>query len=239
MGRIKRYRTALSRHHRSKGHGIHSPFAFNFVRFVLREKSSYYCYDSMKQLRQMVINTLHGVKNHPRVISFKGMKMLFRITNFFNPTHILQVGSCYGMTAATMLEVSSRSSLLLYEPHLDAYQVLGRVLSPYLDRLDCYNDLSVSLDDYCRNLGTGEVPFVMVNMVPGSVDGDQLSAWLLLLLKGECVIVIRNISRNDSVKDLWRLLKNAMTHGQSFTNEKTAVIVSMKKFNLEHFFLWF
>jgi hypothetical protein len=79
----------------------------------------------------------------------------------------------------------------------------------------------------------------MVNMVPGSVDGDQLSAWLLHLLKGECVIVIRNISRNDSVKDLWRLLKNAMTHGQSFTNEKTAVIVSMKKFNLEHFFLWF
>lgn len=239
MGRIKRYRTALSRHHRSKGHGIHSPFAFNFVRFVLREKSPYYSYDSMKELRQTVINTLRGVKNHPRVISFKGMKMLFRITNFFNPMRILQVGSCYGMTAATMLEVSSRSTLCLYEPHLDAYPVLGNVLMPYLDRLDCYNDLSVALDDYCHKLGTGEIPFVMVNMVPRSLEGERLSSWLSQLLKNECVIVIRNISRSDSVKDLWKDLKSTMTHGQSFTNEKTAVIVSMKKFNLEHFFLWF
>ena len=45
MGRMHRYRTALSRRHRSGGFGIHSPFAFNFVLNVLRERLPYYADD--------------------------------------------------------------------------------------------------------------------------------------------------------------------------------------------------
>ncbi|MBR4683471.1 MAG: adenylosuccinate synthetase, partial [Spirochaetia bacterium] len=42
-------------------------------------------YDDMEEMLQAVIDALRDVKKHPRVISFKGMKMLFRITNFCNP----------------------------------------------------------------------------------------------------------------------------------------------------------
>lgn len=239
MGRIKRYRTALSRHHRSKGHGIHSPFAYNFVRNVLREKSPYYCYDDMEEMRQAVIDALHGVKSHPRVISFKGMKMLFRITNYFNPQRIMQVGTCYGMTAATMLNVSSQSRLWLYEPHIDAYPVIGNVLADYLDSVDCYNNLEEMFKDYEHELTDAEVPFVLVNSVPETADMEQLKQHLSAMLNGDCVLLFRNIHRSDSVKQLWRHLKESMDHGQSFTNEKTGVIVAKRLLNLEHFFLWF
>ncbi len=239
MGRIKRYRTALSRHHRSKGHGIHSPFAYNFVRFVLREKSPYYCYDDMEDMRQAVIDSLRDVKKHPRVISFKGMKMLFRITNFFNPQCIMQVGTCYGMTAATMLNVSSQSRLWLYEPHLDAYPVIGNVLAPYLDSVGCYNILDVAFDDYEREITSEDMPFVLVNSVPEPSDLGPLKHHLSSMLNDDCVLVFRNIHRSDSVKQLWRHLKQSMSHGQSFTNEKTGVIVAKRGLNLEHFFLWF
>lgn len=239
MGRIKRYRTALSRHHRSKGHGIHSPFAYNFVRFVLREKSPYYCYDDMEEMRQAVIDALRDVKKHPRVISFKGMKMLFRITNFFNPQHIMQVGTCYGMTAATLLNVSSRSRLCLYEPHLDAYPVIGGVLASYLDSIECYNSLEVAFYDYLQLLPDDAMPFILVNSVPENVDMELLKNRLSAMLSGDCVLMFRNIHRSNSVKQLWHHLKQSMTHGQSFTNEKTGVIVAKRALNLEHFFLWF
>ena len=238
MGRIKRYRTALSRHHRSKGHGIHSPFAYNFVRFVLREKSPYYCYSDMGEMRQAVIDALRDVKNHPRVVSFKGMKMLFRITNYFNPQCIMQVGTCYGMTAATMLNVSSQSRLWLFEPHIDAYPVIGNVLAPYIDSIESYNRLDVALDDYVRAVGD-DMPFILVDSVPESADQEALKQRLSSLLCSDCVLVLRNIHRSAGVKQLWQHLKQSMTHGQSFTNEKTGVIVASHSLNLEHFFLWF
>lgn len=239
MGRIKRYRTAWSRHHRSKGHGIHSPFAFNFVRFVLREKSPYYCYDELKQLRQAVIESLRGAKKHRRVISFKGVKMIFRITNFFNPLRCFQVGTCYGITAASVMSVSSSSKMWLYEPQLDAFPVVAQVLMPYLDRIDFYNELDIAIGDYLRSLDEGEQPFVLINSVPDSRDFEALCRFLTALLERDSVIVLRNLDHSDLMKSMWIGLKDSMTRGQSFTNEKTAVIVSRRKLNLEHFFLWF
>lgn len=239
MGRIKRYRTALRRHHRSKGHGIHSPFAYNFVCFVLREKSPYYCYRDMEEMRQAVIDALRDVKRHPRVISFKGMKMLFRITNYFNPQRIMQVGTCYGMTAATMLNVTSQSLLWLYEPHIDTYPIIGNVLADYLDSVECYNNLDVAFKDYENGLTDAQLPFVLVNSVPDPADIELLKMRLTTMLHGDCVLVLRNIHRSASVKQLWRHLKQVMTHGQSFSNEKTGVIVAKRSLNLEHFFLWF
>lgn len=239
MGRIKRYRTALSRHHRSKGHGIHSPFAYNFVRFVLREKSPYYSYSDMGEMRQAVIDALRDEKKHPRVASFKGMKMLFRITNHFNPQRIMQVGTCYGLTASSMLNVSSQSQLWLYEPHINAYPVIGNVLASYLDSIECYNRLDVAFDDYLQAVGDDAMPFVLVNSVPESADLEPLRQRLLSMLQGDCVLVFRNIHRSNSIKRLWHHLKQSMTHGQSFTNEKTGVIVAKRSLNLEHFFLWF
>ena len=239
MGRIRRYRTALIRHHRSKGHGIHSPFAFNFVRFVLREKSPYYCYDDIDELRQAVIEVMREHWPHRRVASFKDLKMLFRITNFFNPQHILQVGTGYGLTAATMLNVSSTSELYLYEPSLGSYPVVGNVLAPYLDSIESYNSLSLATRDYDKARTSNETSFVVVNSIPQPDVAQELTQYLCGLMNDDCVIVFRNLSRSDAMKQLWTSLKQSMKCGQSFTNEKVGVIVVQKKLNLEHFFLWF
>ena len=239
MGRIKRYRTALSRHHRSKGFGIHSPFAFNFVRFVLREKSPYYCYEYLSDLRQAVIESLRDVKGHKRVISFKNLKMMFRIANYFNPSNILQVGTCYGMTAAALLNVSSASRLWLYEPSLGEYPVVGEVLRPYLDSIESYNSLSLATRDYDKARTGNETSFVVVNSIPQPDVAQELTQYLCGLMNDDCVIVFRNLSRSDAMKQLWTSLKQSMKCGQSFTNEKVGVIVVQKKLNLEHFFLWF
>ena len=238
MGRIKRYRTALSRHHRSKGHGIHSPFAFNFVRFVLREKSHYYCYEDMEQLRQAVIESVRDVKRHPRVVSLKGLKMLFRVTNFFNPTSIFQVGSSYGLTAASMMNVSSSSRLWLYDPELNSYPVTAGVLMPYIDDVQCYNQLDVAMHDYLNSLPSN-IPFVLVNSIPLPQDVEPLQSMLSDMIDAGCVIVMRNLHRSDVMKQLWLHLKAEIKWGQTFTNEKTAIVVAQPKLNLEHFFLWF
>lgn len=150
------------------------------------------------------------------------------------------VGTCYGITAATMLSVASTSSMWLYEPQLDSSPIVAQVLLPCINRIEFYNDCEVALSDYCNNLnGDDDTPFVLVNSLPNEHDFNLLSTRLAALLNQECVIMLRNLSRSRAMKQLWKVLKGKMTHGQSFTNEKTAIIVSNPKLNLEHFFLWF
>ena len=46
-----RIRYLCSAKHR-KGHGIHSPYVYHFLNYVLYEKSSYYCYDAIERYRK-------------------------------------------------------------------------------------------------------------------------------------------------------------------------------------------
>ncbi|MBQ2164850.1 MAG: hypothetical protein II445_10140, partial [Muribaculaceae bacterium] len=76
--------------------------------------------------------------------------------------------------------------------------------------------------------------------IPQAQDATMLEQYLKSLIDAtDCVIIMRNLNRNDGMKRLWGNLKGDMRHGQSFTNEKTGILVMKKKLNLEHFFLWF
>lgn len=167
------------------------------------------------------------------------MKMIFRITNHFNPCCIFQVGSCYGLSEATMLCVSPSSHIWLYDPSINNYQVTANVLLPYLENIRCYYDLGVSIDDYLNEMDQNEPPFVAINSVATEGDIQSLIPALDKMLDGDCIIILRNLHRAKEMKQLWLHLKASMKHGQSFTNEKTAVIVANKKLNLQHYFLWF
>ena len=239
MGRIRRYRTALSRHHRSAGYGIHSPYAFSFVLNVLRQRLPYYCYEELGALRNSVIRATRNNLRHPRIISSKNARLVFRITNHFNPKRILQIGTSYGVSCAAMMNVSTLSTLTLYEPHLNRYPVVKDVLRPYLERITIDSDLKHAIDTHfsCVKDNTA---FILINDLPDDSDFNAIMSTLPQHLN-TCggVVIMRNISRNDRMKQLWLLSRDSMTFGQSFTNEKLAIIVANPKLQLEHFFLWF
>src|SRR4051812_24731078 len=48
-----------------KGHGIHSPFVFNFIKFVLNDDKKYACYDEIESLRKKLLqdNSLIDVED--------------------------------------------------------------------------------------------------------------------------------------------------------------------------------
>ena len=240
MGRIHRYRTAWSRHHRSHGFGIHSPFAFRFVLDVLRERNPYYAYEEIDLLRKAVVNAVGRHLKHPRVISFKSAKMLFRLVNYFNPQAILQVGTSYGVSAACMLAVNSRSRLWLYEPHLDRDPVTGRVLAPLAHRIDFLDHLVEATTLYRDKLADSQPPFVLINDLPGeNSDYEAALAMAQWAVDKSGVVVLRNISRKNIMKKLWLDVKGYATYGQTFTNDKLAILVANPKLQREDFLLWF
>lgn len=238
MGRIKQYRTALARYKHSKGFGIHSPFAFYFVCAVLRERCPYYSYLMLEQLRALVIDRLRQHVRHPRVISLSTAKMLFRVTNYFNPKQILQIGTSYGVSSASMLAVSSSSELTLCEPKLGEYPVTHSVLAIFGKRISFHADLAKAISIYQSSLGQSN-PFVLVNSLTDSNQLNDVLPFIDSVIAQESVVILRNLSRSQLMRQLWNECKTMPTHGMTFSNEKIAIVIADPKLPRQDFSIWF
>ena len=164
---LKRYWTAWSRHHRSGGFGIHSPYAYRFVRHVWRQPLPYYAYGGIHQLLNTIkAGTTRRQRREMDVIVEREALLLFRVTNFFNPRHILQVGVSTGVESVSMLEVSHDSRLYIYDPQLEQNVLAVRVLQSQLERIECYDDPAVAIDDFTGQSSDDEAPTVALVNVP-------------------------------------------------------------------------
>ena len=230
MTPLKRYLTAWSRHHRSGGFGIHSPYAYQFVRNVWRQRLPYYAYEGINQLIDTVkAGTTSQQRREMDLISQSEARLLFRVVNFFNPFSILQVGAATGIESVAMLAVNSASRLYLYEPQLEGNALAVRVLQSQMDRVVCCDDIQVAMDEL---LETGDAPAIALVNLP--VDETALKR----LMDEECVLVLRNLNCNQEMARLFDVCCQQMPMGQTYTNNKIAILNTNPKLQREDFLLW-
>ena len=238
MGKLKNIGNALSRYQASKGFGVHSPFAFKFILNVLDEKYEYYAYDKLQQLRINVIERTRKENGYkPRVISISEAAAIFRIANYYNPQLFLSIGSSYGVAAASMLAVSKRSRMFLYDDNSAQNNAAAReILSGYGDRIVQGEDLQNTISGYITALGDNDM-FVTVNNI---ADHDTATATALIdtAVSRRGVLIMRNIDSSRNMTRLWQHCKQAMTYGMTFGNGKTAVMVLNPKLPRQDFEIW-
>ena len=229
----KRYWTAWSRHHRSGGFGIHSPYAFQFVRNVWRQPLSYYAFEGIHQLLATIkAGTTRRQRREMDLISEREARLLFRLANHFNPRHIMQVGASTGVESVSMLEVSHASRLYLLDPQLEQKPLAVRVLRSQLDRVECYNDASVAIDEFLAAASADEAPAMALVNVP--VEVEMLFRWL----DTGTVLVLRNLQQDKAMLELFEASREHMTMGQTYTNNKIAIFIPNPKLQREDFSLW-
>lgn len=230
----QRYWTAWSRYHHSSGFGIHSPYAYRFVRHVWRQPLPYYAYEGIHQLIDTVkAETTREQRREMDLIDEREARLLFRVTNFFNPGHFLQVGARTGVESVAMMAVSHTSRLHLLDPQLEPKALAVRVLHSQLDRVECYNDEAVAIGDFLDVCHKDEgIPLALIN-VPVEDSAD-----LKRLIDSQVVIVMRNLLRNGAMRDQYDTACTFMDKGQTYTNGKIAVLIPNPKLQREDFMLW-
>lgn len=226
----KRYLTAWSRHHRSGGFGIHSPFAFNFVRTVLREPTPFYAYNGISQLVNTIkANTTRRKRREMDLLGEREAKLLFRVTNFFNPRNILQMGASTGVESVAMLAVRRDSRLYLFDPQIEQNALAVKVLQTQLDRVEFYDNEQVAVDDFMKADSDGAM--ALVNL---PVDEELMHR----LLDAETVLVMRRLNYDEAMQNLFDSCCNHMMTGQTYTNGKIAILNPSPKLQREDFTLW-
>jgi len=102
-----------------KGHGVHSPFVFDFVTKVLNDKANYEDYSNVENLRKRSLRdqTILSIEDHGAGSSSSGAKersvssvskhavkskkyaqLLYRIAKYYQPGSIIELGTSLGIT---------------------------------------------------------------------------------------------------------------------------------------------
>lgn len=119
-----------------KGHGIHSPFVFDFITNVLNDKRKYYAYEQVEDMRKELLRDTHVIevedmgagstvsKTKKRRISDiarfaakpkKYGQLLFRIVNYYQPSTIIELGTSLGITTAYLAMANTQIPVMTLE----------------------------------------------------------------------------------------------------------------------------
>ncbi len=119
-----------------KGHGIHSPFVFDFIKNVLNDKKKYECYAHIESLRKKLLkdDSIIEVEDFgagSAVIPFKKRKinaiaasslknkkfaqLLFRIVKYYKPATVVELGTSFGITTCYLACANEHATVFTLE----------------------------------------------------------------------------------------------------------------------------
>ncbi|HEY5370338.1 MAG TPA: class I SAM-dependent methyltransferase [Hanamia sp.] len=132
----KKYINYYFKAHNGKGHGVHSPFVFDFIIHLLNDKKKYDCYDKIELLRKKLLNNNSVIEVEDfgagsAVIPFKNRvvkdiaasslkkkkyaQLLFRIAKYYEAKTIVELGTSFGITTSYLASASSNSNVITLE----------------------------------------------------------------------------------------------------------------------------
>lgn len=119
-----------------KGHGVHSPFVFDFITSVLNDKGHYYAYEKVEAIREQLLldkteitiedmgaGSVHSSSAVRTIASVarnaakppKYGQLLFRMANYYKPKMILELGTSFGISSAYLSLGSGSNNMITIE----------------------------------------------------------------------------------------------------------------------------
>lgn len=138
------------------GHGVHSPFVFDFIKYVLNDKKKYACYKKIESARKKMLNDNRTIevedfgagsaviKTNKRIVakvatsSLKPKKysqLLYRIVKYYQPKNIIELGTSLGITTSYL--ASGNPTAEIYT--LEGASSIATIASQHFENLQLKN----------------------------------------------------------------------------------------------------
>lgn len=214
------------------GEGIHSPYLFELVRFVLRDSNSYYCFSDIERKRELLeackdeldvvdygsAGTKEGLHVTRRVCDIaknhlecaKVGQVLFRIVNWIGshekrPLEILELGTSLGITTSYLAAADSRNRVVTLEGSEELLKMAKGVWrSLRLENIEWYaGNIDDTLYKYARE--KLDVAYVDANHTYEATK--RYMDYLLPRMNEKGVIILDDIHHSPEMAKAWRELK--------------------------------
>ena len=130
-----------------KGHGVHSPFVFEFITRVLNDRRNFYAFDAIEKIRSQLLSNHNTIeiqdfgagsrvaKTNTRKISevakgslkpAKYSQLLFRMIDFYAPKQIIELGTSLGITTAYLASANPAAKVTTFEGSYTIAAIAGQ-----------------------------------------------------------------------------------------------------------------
>jgi predicted O-methyltransferase YrrM len=208
----------------TRGHGVHSPFMFNFIRYVLEEKHAFYIFKHIERVRKaMLVDSRMidvtdfgtGKSGERKVadIAEKALKkpelaqLLFRTISHFGCKYILELGTSLGISTMYMASVSSKSQCITIE----GCSELANIARQNFDKLGLKQIklINSNIDEQLGNILTeyGQQDFIFID---ANHRFEPLMHYFEICLNhigDNSIIVVDDIYWSPEMEAAWKVIK--------------------------------
>jgi predicted O-methyltransferase YrrM len=205
-------------------HGVHSPFVFEFIEKVLRNRSSIPVAAEIEAARNLLLKdrtpispvdpgagstsagsrSIQTVAKHS-LSSPDQCRILYSMVKHFAPSTIVELGTCLGISTA-YLAAAGCERLISLEGHPDLFKKAKEVLSTLDLKADLHEGLfNTSLDNILHDVGKVDMAFI---------DGHHTEEATLHYyhrlkphLHEESVVIFDDIHWSEGMERAWETLK--------------------------------
>ncbi|MDQ3278032.1 MAG: class I SAM-dependent methyltransferase [Bacteroidota bacterium] len=152
----RKYASYYLHAHNSKGHGMHSPFVFQFILHVLNNRSGYVPPTAIEALRRKLLQDkrMLAIEDfgagsrvaktkqrtvsqlaHSALKSKKYAQLLFRLVKHYQPQTVLELGTSLGLTTSYLAAANPAANILTIE----GSKAIAGVASENFATLGCRN----------------------------------------------------------------------------------------------------
>lgn len=211
-----------------KGHGIHSPFVFDFIKNVLRDKRQYDDYLVIEKARAQLLDQCTEIevedlgagssviKSSKRVVAdiaksslkpAKYAQLLYRIVQYYQPKNIIELGTSLGITTSYLAAGNKDAKVQTIE----GSSAIAEIAVKTFERTG-YNNIELSRGDFKKML-----PGVLSNVQRvdlAFVDGNHreeptLNYFRQLLSHSDpaTILIFDDIHWSAEMESAWETIK--------------------------------
>lgn len=207
-------------------HGAHSPFVFNFIEQILKDKRHFYAFDEIQQLREdLYANTSvllvedfgagsHHAQKNERVIasiakqagrSKKLGELLFRMVQYFQCHSILELGTSLGLSTCYLSAANPKSKVVTIE----GSESIANVASANFKRMGYSNiHLKVgNIDTVLPTLSANTFDFIFLDGNHRKAPTMRYFMECLSYITDQSILVFDDIHWSKEMLEAWEEIK--------------------------------
>ena len=211
-----------------RGHGVHSPFVFDFITNVLNDQRFFYAYDRVEHLREAALhnNASLDVLDHGAWSSVipsryrkvkdiarwslkppKYARLLFRMVNYYQPGTIIELGTSLGITTAYLALANTAAKVYTFE----GAPAIADIARQHFDRLGLSNIhlTEGNFDDTLRPTlaKAGRADFVFIDGNHRREPTLRYFNWLLPYAQPGSLFVFDDIHWSTEMEEAWEAIR--------------------------------
>lgn len=210
-------------------HGVHSPFVFDLVTKCFYDKESKPAYKVLKEYRNSLLENTNTIevtdfgagskvfKSNARQISKiaktagisqKRAELLFKITDYFQPSSILEIGTSLGLATSALALGAEKAKILTLEGCPNTMEIAKNQLQKFnINTVECITS------EFSSYLATSHFQLPTSNLI--YFDGNHsktatLDYFELLLptITNESVWIFDDIHWSTGMEEAWGIIKS-------------------------------